>query len=39
MLLEGFRPQFAKLGPVGKKSLVLWFLHFFHFENIEMDDK
>jgi len=39
ILLEDFKPQFSKLGPVGKNGPKGWFFHFFHSKSTEMDEK
>jgi hypothetical protein len=39
MDLEGFKPQFSKLGPTIKMTLQDYSSNFFHFESIEIDEK
>jgi hypothetical protein len=38
MDLEGFKPQFSKLGPPIKMDLQDDTSNFFHFEKIEIDE-
>jgi hypothetical protein len=39
MDLEGFRPQFSKLGLATKMTLQADSSNFFHSESIEIDEK
>jgi hypothetical protein len=39
MALEGFRPQFSKLGPTTKMALQANSSNFFHPESTKIDEK
>jgi hypothetical protein len=39
MAQEGFEPQFSKLGPATKMTLQVDSSNFFHYDNIEIDQK
>ena len=39
MALEGFKPQFSKLGPPTKMAMQVESLNVFHYERIEIDEK
>jgi hypothetical protein len=38
-LMEGFKPQFSKLGPAIKMTLQVDSSNFFHSESIKIDEK